>query len=487
MLGATALLFALWFGWLRVRRRELRGYFWFAGLCVLVAAWSGVAMLCYLGALELNAGHRALVALSRLVVPATNAFVFALLLGCATRGPWLAPQLVLLLAAAAPFVPGAVGTGAADLVLLDVVVTMGLLAVSGWAVAVSWKDRPESKVVAVVVACAIVLSLLHELDAMGVTDASGLPVPVVMLSVATLTLGLSAAFGVAFKRLLGDQVDQLNLTRRFVPSEAFNLLGKPSLRDVRRGDRREFEATVLHIEIQDFASWAQHLGPGGTFALVDEFVSAAAVPISGHNGVVVGSLSDGLTAIFAQPPEAAVDAAIGVVRVLQTITVARAARGETQLVVHMGLHTDPIAVGSIGVASHFECVALGEAIESARRVQRIGRRHLATIVLSGKTHAKLTDAKKHSLRLVDRTTPKGQSDPLDLYELLDAEPTRPRELKLANAKPLADAIEDVGAGKLQKALDRLRAAHAAYEDDGSVSSWLGRLEPAKAGPSRATD
>jgi class 3 adenylate cyclase len=101
------------------------------------------------------------------------------------------------------------------------------------------------------------------------------------------------------------------------------------------------------------------------------------------------------------------------------------AMGDTALYTRIGVHTGPMNVGNWGSERKFQYTVIGDAVNSAARLEPANKRYHTRILISGATLALLRSP--FTVRKVDVTRVKGKSEPFSIYELLHQGPPTPEE------------------------------------------------------------
>src|SRR5260370_10798712 len=113
-----------------------------------------------------------------------------------------------------------------------------------------------------------------------------------------------------------------------------HLLGHPG--HLRMGGV-EGEASVLFLDIRGYTTASQGRSPAAVMDELNAFFAATVPVVEQREGLVLQYTGDGLLAVFGGPrpladhAQAAVDAAIGMVRVSRRLSAARAATGGKSL------------------------------------------------------------------------------------------------------------------------------------------------------------
>ena len=100
---------------------------------------------------------------------------------------------------------------------------------------------------------------------------------------------------------------------RFVPFEFLELLGRESIQSVLPADNVSLEMTVLFVDLRDFTTLSESLGPEPTFALLNEYLGVMEPPIAKCEGFINHYQGDAIMALFHRGAESALGAAAGMV------------------------------------------------------------------------------------------------------------------------------------------------------------------------------
>jgi class 3 adenylate cyclase len=227
--------------------------------------------------------------------------------------------------------------------------------------------------------------------------------------------------------------------------EAFGTFVDPDVADrvLRQGtilEGEEVEVTVLFLDIRGFTAYAERASAHDVVAHLNDFYEHV-VPVllrqGGHANKFVG---DGLLAVFGAPErwpdhaDRAVAAALEIARVVDDVY-------GGDLRIGIGVNSGPVLAGTIGGGGRLEFTVIGDAVNTASRVEQATRETGDTILV--------TDA---TLRLLRRdhggfeerpaTELRGKSEPVALFApgataLADRRPATQGPLE---SEPTADRV-----------------------------------------------
>lgn len=151
---------------------------------------------------------------------------------------------------------------------------------------------------------------------------------------------------------------------------------------------RQQQVSVFFLDLHNFTALAESIEPAELVRLLNEFYEEAAPVVDAHGGIVDKFLGDGFMAIFGLP-EAQPDDAVRALRCLQGIlerlavlNERRAAAAEPQFAVSAGVHCGAAIVGNIGSRKRMDFTAIGDAVNLAARLEKLGRVYGASALLS---------------------------------------------------------------------------------------------------------
>ncbi|MDB4948399.1 MAG: cyaB [Gemmatimonadetes bacterium] len=193
------------------------------------------------------------------------------------------------------------------------------------------------------------------------------------------------------------------------------------------------EVTILYADIRGFTTLTEGMEPQEVIAIVNGFLERAGAAVSGEGGLVDKYLGDQIMALFGAPMargEDAVRAARAALRIqaaVAELSAQRAARGEPEFRVGIGINTGTAVAGFVGSPERLNYTVLGESVNVAARLCSVAAAD--EILISEATRRRLGDA----FRLAHGGTRqlKGLSVPVEVFcveSLRDPEP-------LEDAKP----------------------------------------------------
>ncbi|HEU4478869.1 MAG TPA: adenylate/guanylate cyclase domain-containing protein [Pyrinomonadaceae bacterium] len=220
----------------------------------------------------------------------------------------------------------------------------------------------------------------------------------------------------AHERLAREEVARANYSR-FLPEYVVKqMLDNPE--SFKLGGVNQ-TITVLFADIRGFTRISEHAPPEQIVSLLNRYFSAMTDIIFAHGGTLDKYLGDGLMALFGAPtttPEDAsnaLNAAVAMQRRIIGINHELRSEGLPELGVGIGLHTGEVTVGYIGSERRSEYTAIGDAVNTAARLESNAQ---GGEILISEATAKAA-GKRYKLEKRDPIYVKNREQPVILFEV----------------------------------------------------------------------
>lgn len=149
------------------------------------------------------------------------------------------------------------------------------------------------------------------------------------------------------------------------------------------------EVSVAFVDIRGFTSFSEGRGAADVFALLNEFYGVVVPVVESHGGHANAFQGDGLLAVFGAPValESHADAAVAA-----SIAVARVVRQHFggDLKIGVGVNSGAVVAGTIGGGGRVAFTVIGDAVNTASRVEAVTRRTGDIVLLTEETRRRLT-------------------------------------------------------------------------------------------------
>ena len=230
--------------------------------------------------------------------------------------------------------------------------------------------------------------------------------------------------------------------RLFVPEQYLTRIAPKGVESIQRGNAREEEITVLFCDIRGFAAIAESQSARETFEWLNAFFPQMSQAITTHQGFIDKFLGDAIFAVFDRVGHHAEDALKAAVAMLQNLNEFNRDRHlyklEQPVNVGIGIHTGIGSIGTLGSDDRMDSTVIGDVVNTAARLEELTKLYDCPILASDTTIAHIRGGFNNatlevpnnpefplhlpstslSIRWVDRVTPRGKREILDLYEIL---------------------------------------------------------------------
>jgi adenylate cyclase len=220
----------------------------------------------------------------------------------------------------------------------------------------------------------------------------------------------------AHERLAREEVARANYSR-FLPEYVVKqMLDNPE--SFKLGGVNQ-TITVLFADIRGFTRMSEHAPPEKIVGLLNRYFSAMTDIIFAHGGTLDKYLGDGLMALFGAPtttPEDAsnaLNAAVAMQRRILGINQELRSEGLAEIGVGIGMHTGEVTVGYIGSERRSEYTAIGDAVNTAARLESNAK---GGEILISEATSKAGGA-RYKLKAREPITVRNREQPVPLFEV----------------------------------------------------------------------
>jgi adenylate cyclase len=180
--------------------------------------------------------------------------------------------------------------------------------------------------------------------------------------------------------------------------------------------------TIFFSDVVGFSTLAENLPARDLLRLVSASLEAVAGAVMAEHGTVDKYIGDSVMAFWGAPVLiddhaylACVAALRAQIRVEQLNAESRA-KGEPELHIRIGLHTDTAIVGTVGSVDHMNYTVMGDGVNVASRLEGINKDYGTQICVSHQVFREAGD--RLWLRPIDTVVVKGRRESMTIYELV---------------------------------------------------------------------
>ncbi len=184
---------------------------------------------------------------------------------------------------------------------------------------------------------------------------------------------------------------------------------------------RTLVATVMATDIADFTTISEALPPSEVVSRLNDYLSEVSEVLIDNSAFINKYIGDAILAIYGTFEEAnhsrhSCRAALAAQEIISRKVAEARSRNETPFITRIGITTGEITLGNIGSMRKIEYTVIGDAVNSAFRLEGLNKFYNTRILVSEHTQKDITD--EFEFRQVDVLRYKGKLTPVKIYELL---------------------------------------------------------------------
>ncbi|TMD10296.1 MAG: response regulator [Chloroflexi bacterium] len=186
---------------------------------------------------------------------------------------------------------------------------------------------------------------------------------------------------------------------------------------------RESDVTILYADIRGFTAFSERLEPNQVVPLLNTYFTEMVTILFDHGGTLISFIGDAMLATFGLPRPNTDDAD----RAFQTALAMRARLDERNLAgtfaavgglrIGVAIHSGQVIAGTIGAPQRMEYTIIGDAVNTAVRIEGLNKRFGTWLVLSEAASQRISS--QRPLRGGDEVQLRGREQPLRVFMLAD--------------------------------------------------------------------
>lgn len=231
------------------------------------------------------------------------------------------------------------------------------------------------------------------------------------------------------------------------------------------------QVSVLFLDIRNFTSRSEELGPERTVAFLNEIFTDCDAIIRNRGGFINKFTGDGFMAVFGAPEQTethpcdAVLAAADMERILSV--------RDTPVRVGIGIASGIALAGTIGSSSRMEYTVIGDTVNTASRIEGLSKFFGTSILISGATREKL-DLSNLDARYFGCFILKGKEKPVKIWGVRSKTAENRDRRTECWSGDFSDAIDSYFSGDFCTAEQLFGTLAQKYSADPAVRWFLGR-------------
>lgn len=245
------------------------------------------------------------------------------------------------------------------------------------------------------------------------------------LSYPAVALALSVIGTVAVQHVLVEfeHEHQRMQCSRFVPEQVVEQVLSRAGVNVGLGGI-EVAGTIVFVDLRGFTSFSESRPAGEVIRVLNRYLSEFSCAMLDHGGTVVSYLGDGLMAVFGAPLEQAdhADRALAAAREILEVRLPRAndwlrAEGLGEgFRIGIGMNSGSFVAGNVGNDRRLEYTAIGDAANTASRIEGVTKEAGRMLLVSRSTRECLCD-ETSDLVYMGEFDVRGRHDRVELWSL----------------------------------------------------------------------
>ncbi len=215
------------------------------------------------------------------------------------------------------------------------------------------------------------------------------------------------------------EVSSNQLQRYFSPQISQRIIAA-TMDEARIGGKIQ-NVAILFSDIKSFTTLSEKLTPDEVLSFLSEYHQSMVSIIFKNNGTLDKFIGDAIMATFGTPVASELDnynavcAALEMEEALNELNKKRMAQGKFPIYHRIGIHYGQVLAGNIGTAERLEYTVIGDAVNTASRIEQACKKLETSLLVSEDVYLKAKD--DFSFENAGLIRPKGKTEAIRIYKV----------------------------------------------------------------------
>lgn len=224
----------------------------------------------------------------------------------------------------------------------------------------------------------------------------------------------------ALKQKFIENTELLNAAYyKFFPEQFLSFIQKKSILDIKLGDFRQMQMTILFSDIRSYTNLSEKMSPEENFKFLNSYLERVGPVIRKHNGFIDKYIGDAIMALFPSKVDDAVNCAIEMQRVIENYNEERIKWDKAPIAAGIGIHTGDVIIGTIGENQRMEGTVVSDAVNISSRLENLTKFYSSKILISMESLLEMDNQTDFNFRILDKVKVKGKERFTSVVEILD--------------------------------------------------------------------
>jgi len=220
-----------------------------------------------------------------------------------------------------------------------------------------------------------------------------------------------------------EQLEREEMRRLFGEYVSDEVVERVRLDASRHGERTR--VVVLFSDLRGFTTFSEGATPEEIVTRLNAYFDAMVTAIQSHGGMIDKFIGDAIMAVFdglqplENPAEAAVDAARDMRKALDALNARWESEGAEPFQHGIGIHLGDVVQGSIGSETRKDFTIIGDAVNTASRVEGLTKDRPGAILVTGVVHERLPAELRDRCEALGGVSIRGKAAEIAVYAVPD--------------------------------------------------------------------
>ncbi len=196
--------------------------------------------------------------------------------------------------------------------------------------------------------------------------------------------------------------------------------------------------------------------------------------VRNNHGFIDKFIGDSIMALFGDKAEDAINAAIEMRIKLIEFNQVISQFGKPQIESGIGIHTGLLMLGIVGGEGRMDGTVISDAVNLSSRLEGLTKIYGGSIIISEDTLIKLNDPSQYNYRFLDIVKVKGKKEAVYIFEILDGEPEKIKQLKIKTKDLFSNALQLYKNGEFKKAEKYFKETYEINKFDKAAAIYIER-------------